>query len=100
MTYPNVVGRATRLHPTWIFIALLAGGELLGIAGMVLAVPTMVVLQIVIEEWYLPWVQRQRTTPALTAPEAPQAIRFSRPAWGEVRPKPDEPGRRPPGRRV
>ena len=100
LTYPNVVGRTTRLHPAWVFIALLAGGELLGIAGMVLAVPTMVVLQIVIEEWYLPWVQRHRTTPGLTTPEAPQAIRFSRPSWGDVRPKPEEPGRRPPGKRV
>jgi predicted PurR-regulated permease PerM len=102
LTYPNVVGRATRLHPAWIFIALLAGGELLGVAGMVLAVPLMVVLQIVMQEWYLPWVQRHRTTPALTTPEAPQAVRFSRPAWGDVKPVPPDDRRpvderRPPG---
>lgn len=90
LTYPNVVGRATQLHPAWIFIALLAGGELLGIAGMVLAVPSMVVLQIVMQEWYLPWVQRHRSTPALTTPEAPRAVRFSRPAWGDVKPLPPQ----------
>lgn len=95
LTYPNVVGRATRLHPAWIFIALLAGGELLGVAGMVLAVPLMVVLQIVMQEWYLPWVRRHHTTPALTTPEAPQAVRFSRPSWGDVKPVPPDERRGP-----
>ena len=42
-TYPHVVGKVVRLHPAWIFLGFLTGGQLLGIGGMVLAVPTMVV---------------------------------------------------------
>jgi predicted PurR-regulated permease PerM len=75
-TYPHVVGKVVRLHPAWIFLGFLTGGQLLGIGGMVLAVPTMVVAQIVMEEWYLPWVAKRRVHPTLKAPEAPEAVRF------------------------
>lgn len=36
---PKLVGDSVGLHPLWIFFALLAGGSLLGILGMFLAVP-------------------------------------------------------------
>lgn len=36
---PKVIGDSVGLHPLWILFALLAGGSLLGIVGMLLAVP-------------------------------------------------------------
>ncbi len=36
---PKIVGDSVGLHPLWVFFALLAGGSLLGIVGMLLAVP-------------------------------------------------------------
>ena len=36
---PKIVGDSVGLHPLWIFFALLAGGSLFGILGMLLAVP-------------------------------------------------------------
>lgn len=36
---PKLVGDSVGLHPLWIFFALFAGGALLGILGMFLAVP-------------------------------------------------------------
>lgn len=36
---PKLVGDSVGLHPLWVFFALLAGGSLLGILGMFLAVP-------------------------------------------------------------
>ena len=36
---PKIVGDSVGLHPLWVFFALLAGGSLFGILGMLLAVP-------------------------------------------------------------
>ena len=40
---PKIVGDSVGLHPLWIFFALLAGGSLFGILGMLLAVPVAAV---------------------------------------------------------
>ena len=40
---PKLVGDSVGLHPLWVFFALLAGGSLLGILGMLLAVPVAAV---------------------------------------------------------
>ncbi len=41
MVVPNVMANALRLHPLLVIFGLLAGGELYGIAGVLLALPTM-----------------------------------------------------------
>jgi predicted PurR-regulated permease PerM len=38
---PNVMANALRLHPLLVIFGLLAGGELYGIAGVLMALPTM-----------------------------------------------------------
>jgi predicted PurR-regulated permease PerM len=38
---PNIVGRTVRLHPVTVMLGLLAGGTLLGLWGMLLAVPVL-----------------------------------------------------------
>jgi predicted PurR-regulated permease PerM len=38
---PNVMAGALRLHPLLVIFGLLAGGELYGIAGVLVALPTM-----------------------------------------------------------
>lgn len=38
---PNVMASALRLHPLLVIFGLLAGGELYGVAGVLLALPTM-----------------------------------------------------------
>lgn len=40
---PRLVGKSVGLHPLWVFFALLAGGSLFGILGMLLAVPVAAV---------------------------------------------------------
>jgi predicted PurR-regulated permease PerM len=42
---PLVLGRAARLHPTLIIFCFLAGGVLLGVTGMILAVPVAVAVK-------------------------------------------------------
>lgn len=41
---PTLVGDSVGLHPLWIMFALLAGGSLFGIVGMLLAVPVAAVI--------------------------------------------------------
>ena len=48
---PVVYGRSVKLHPLAIFLAVLAGGELLGILGALLAIPVAEVIRILGAEW-------------------------------------------------
>ncbi|MCM3596339.1 AI-2E family transporter [Metabacillus idriensis] len=43
---PLIVGRSLHMHPIVIMLALLAGGEIAGIIGMILAVPVLAVLKV------------------------------------------------------
>lgn len=45
---PKLVGDSVGLHPLWVFFALLAGGALMGITGMFLAVPVAAVIGVLI----------------------------------------------------
>ncbi len=45
---PKFVGNSVGLHPLWVFFALLAGGSLLGILGMFLAVPVAAVIGVLL----------------------------------------------------
>lgn len=43
---PRLVGKSVGLHPLWILLALMAGGSLFGLTGMLLAVPVAVVVAV------------------------------------------------------
>lgn len=47
---PVWVGRASRLHPLEVLLALLAFGAVFGLLGLIFAVPLMVVAKVVLEE--------------------------------------------------
>ena len=44
---PKLVGDSVGLHPLWIFFALMAGGALFGIVGMLIAVPVAAVFSVI-----------------------------------------------------
>jgi predicted PurR-regulated permease PerM len=46
---PKLVGDQVGLHPVWLIFALLAGGALLGILGLLLAVPIAAVISVLAE---------------------------------------------------
>ena len=46
---PNVMANALRLHPLLVIFGLLAGGELYGLPGVLLALPTMAALRAIWE---------------------------------------------------
>ena len=51
---PVIAGRATRLDPVTIVVAVLAGGALLGVYGMLLAIPLAACLKILVIRVVLP----------------------------------------------
>jgi predicted PurR-regulated permease PerM len=52
---PRVMGQAVDLHPVAVMLAILAGNELLGIPGALLAVPVVASLSVILAE-----IQRER----------------------------------------
>lgn len=60
---PLTIGRSVRLHPMLLIISIIAGQRLFGIMGMVLAVPTVTILQKVVQI-LLDHRQRMRTRTA------------------------------------
>ena len=46
--YPNVIGRSLDIHPLTIIILLMVAGNLWGLLGTILAVPTYAVIKTVV----------------------------------------------------
>lgn len=47
--YPTAVGNSVNLHPLIVVLALLIGGELAGIVGMIVMIPTVAILKVTFE---------------------------------------------------
>lgn len=54
---PVIAGKATNLDPVTILVAVLAGGSVLGVYGMLLAIPVAACLKIIISEVLLPRIR-------------------------------------------
>jgi len=52
---PRIMGRETGLHPVVVMVALLVGGTLFGLLGIIVAVPVTAVLQVVLRRWHQTW---------------------------------------------
>ena len=52
---PNLVGNRVGLHPLWVMFALLAGGSLGGIGGMLMSIPCAVVVSVVLPRVLRSW---------------------------------------------
>lgn len=61
LVVPNVVGRAVHLHPIVTIFAVLAGGALAGVLGMVLAVPAAAALVVLWDVWRAESVSSERS---------------------------------------
>ncbi|WP_353855115.1 AI-2E family transporter [Bacillus sp. Bos-x628] len=48
---PIIVGRSLHMHPVVIMLVLLAGGELFGLIGMILAVPSAAIIRVIIVQY-------------------------------------------------
>lgn len=52
--YPRLIGHGIHLHPVVVVLAVLAGMELRGVAGIFIAVPTVAMLSVAVRHW-LDW---------------------------------------------
>ena len=66
---PMVMARSVQLHPVMVILAVLAMGDLLGLAGVILAVPTAAVVTVLLDELY---VKPLGATPSPRAAEVPE----------------------------
>ena len=56
---PLIMGREVELHPVTLILALLLCGKLLGVIGLILAVPIAATVRILARQFLLPWLRRQ-----------------------------------------
>jgi len=53
---PKVMQRAVGLHPFLVLVALLVGGSLLGVAGVIISIPLAAALQVTVKRLWLPTI--------------------------------------------
>jgi predicted PurR-regulated permease PerM len=58
---PQIVGRSLKMHPLLIIFALLVGGEVAGIIGLILAVPLFAVMKVILQHIFQYYVHRRPT---------------------------------------
>jgi predicted PurR-regulated permease PerM len=46
---PSLLGKSVGLHPVWVLVSLLIGGELFGVPGIIVAVPVAAALRVVLK---------------------------------------------------
>lgn len=63
---PVVEGHQLDIHPLLVFISVLVGGALLGVAGAFVAVPAAAMVQVLFEDVIRPWRLRQLGTEPVT----------------------------------
>ena len=56
---PQVVGRSLHMHPLTIIFALLAGGEIAGLIGMILAVPAFAAAKVILQHFFAYYIRRK-----------------------------------------
>jgi predicted PurR-regulated permease PerM len=59
---PRVMSKAVELHPLAVLLALMVGGELMGVLGAVLAVPVTAAVSVIVDE-----IRSERLSPSIDA---------------------------------
>jgi predicted PurR-regulated permease PerM len=59
---PQIYSKSVKAHPVEIFLAIIIGGKLSGIAGMILAIPTYTVIKVIARQF----MQRMKLVKFLT----------------------------------
>lgn len=51
VTYPKIIGGGIHLHPLAVILAILAGAEIAGVAGIFLAIPVIAIVTVTYRHW-------------------------------------------------
>src|SRR5437763_10147920 len=49
--YPRIIGQGIHLHPLAVILAILAGAEIAGVAGIFVAIPVIAILAVSYRHW-------------------------------------------------
>jgi predicted PurR-regulated permease PerM len=74
---PKLVGDRIHLHPVWVIFALLAGGKLFGVVGVLVSVPAAAVLGVLVRFA----LERYRASPLYGPPPAAPPCRHKPDEW-------------------
>lgn len=95
--YPKIIGSGIHLHPLAIILAILAGHELAGLAGIFLAIPLIAILTVT----YRHWIEHKgseglvadllKPAEAIAAPSPPGALNEPLAAIEQTSPQPAAP---------
>jgi predicted PurR-regulated permease PerM len=80
--YPRIIGSGIHLHPLAVILAILAGHEIAGVAGIFLAIPVIAVLTVTYRHWLehrgstglVNELLRPAETPAVETPPAAEEV--------------------------
>ncbi len=98
--YPRLIGSGIHLHPLAVILAILAGHELAGVAGIFLAIPVIAVLTVTYRHWLehrgsaglVAELLRPAETPAIETPSAtPAEVQGPAPQPPAAPPEPPSP---------
>jgi predicted PurR-regulated permease PerM len=68
---PVIMSRTVKLNPLWVLLSVLAGAELLGIVGALLAIPTAGTIHVIARDVWDERRGRPKTTPTVGPEEKP-----------------------------
>jgi predicted PurR-regulated permease PerM len=71
--YPRIIGSGIHLHPLAVILAILAGAELAGVAGIFLAIPLIAVISVTYRHWMEHRGRDEGIVATLFKPEAEKA---------------------------
>ena len=77
VTIPLVMSRTVQLHPAVIAVGVLVVGQLLGFAGLFVAVPVLSFIAIAVEEFWVMPMEGEREPPLSLEPEALEELHES-----------------------
>ncbi len=78
VVYPRLMRSGVQLHPLAVIVAVLAGAELDGVAGMFLAVPVVAIASVVCRHW-VDWRSGEQDEPLTPTPTDPVQLRTAQP---------------------
>ncbi|MEA2449553.1 MAG: hypothetical protein QOG63_1485 [Thermoleophilaceae bacterium] len=65
---PIIYRRTVKLHPLIVLVGILLGAELLGVLGVLLAIPVAGAIQIVVKDWWVFRKKHPEPSPAIATP--------------------------------
>ncbi|HYY99653.1 MAG TPA: AI-2E family transporter, partial [Pyrinomonadaceae bacterium] len=86
--YPRIIGSGIHLHPLAVILAILAGHELAGVAGIFLAIPVIAVLTVTYRHWLEHRGSAGLVAELLKPAETPAAAVEGAPVSAEAQPAP------------